>query len=266
VRVIRVPEGAGKDADEVLKKNKVVWFKAVEDATEIMQWFFDNIFAGKKLALPKERQAASDEFLPLIGLIPYAVEKDFWLKKLAETIGTEVAVLREDLKRIADQQLHRSFSPNETKPEPAVRLIKPTRLDSLLERLLMLVIKYPEILPGVIASLPDLLAIESKQFKLYETIKKQYNESNDLTTATLLAVLALSEFFEAVEILKLKAELEFSEWDIDQAREELADIVERLRDDDKRNRRQILQQEINIAQKAGDQKKEEELLAQLQNL
>jgi len=266
VRVIRVPEGAGKDADEVLKKNKVVWFKAVEDATEIMQWFFDNIFAGKKLALPKERQAASDEFLPLIGLIPYAVEKDFWLKKLAETIGTEVAVLREDLKRIADQQLHRSFSPNETKPEPAVRLIKPTRLDSLLERLLMLVIKYPEILPGVIASLPDLLAIESKQFKLYETIKKQYNESNDLTTATLLAVLALSEFFEAVEILKLKAELEFSEWDIDQAREELADIVERLRDDDKRNRRQILQQEINIAQKAGDQKKEEELLAQFQNL
>lgn len=266
VRVIRLPEDAGKDADEAIKKNPAVWFKAVEDSTEIMQWFFDIVFAGKKLVSPKERQAASDELLPLIGLIPYAVEKDYWLKKLAETIGTEVAVLREDLKRIANQQPSRSFSPAQAKPTPAVKPVKLTHLDSLLERLLMLIIKFPDISPAAAAALPDLLTTELEQSKLYETIKKQYNESNDFTTATLLAVLSLPEFFEVVEILKLKSELEFSEWNIEQARIELIDVTGRLTDEDKRSRRQILQQQINVAEQAGDQERVKELLSQFQNL
>lgn len=266
VKVIQIPEGAGKDADEVLKKDPTVWFKAVEDATEIMQWFFNIVFAGRKLASSKDQQAASDELLPLIGLIPYAVEKDFWLKKLAETIGTEVAVLREDLKRIINEQTKRSFSSIEDKPVLITKPVKLTHLDSLLERLLMLVIKFPDIFPGIMTSLPDLLTTELEQSKLYETIKKQYNESNDFTTATLLAVLALSEFFELVEILKLKSELEFSEWDIERARKESVEILERLKDEDKKARRQILQQEINIAEKAGNQDRVKELLAQFQNL
>jgi DNA primase len=267
VRVIQIPEGAGKDADEVLKKNPIVWFKAVEDATEIMQWFFNIVFAGRKLVSPKDQQAVSDELLPLIGLIPYAVEKDFWLKKLAEAIGTEVAVLREDLKRIMAEQTKRSFSSVEEKTVPAVKQsVKLTHLDSLLERLLMVVIKFPDVFPGIVTSLPDLLTIELDQAKLYETIKKQYNTGNDFTAATLLAVLALPEFFELVEILKLKSELEFSEWNPEKARKELVEIIERLKEEDKKARRQILQQEINIAEKAGDQTKVEELLAQFQNL
>lgn len=266
VRVIRVPEGAGKDADEVIKKNPAVWFKAVEDATEIMQWFFDIVFAGKQLTSPKERQAISDELLPLIGLIPYAVEKDFWLKRLAETIGTEVAVLREDLKRIADSQIMRSNNLPANKPIPVVKTTQSTRLDTLLERLLMLVVKFADILPAVVSSLPELITSDSSQYKLYETIKKQYNDNNDLTLAVFLSILALPEFFEVVEILKLKSELEFSDWNVEQARIELMDVIERLKTENKITRRQILQQQINLAEKTGDQKKVQELLSQFQNL
>lgn len=266
VKVIRVPEGAGKDADEVIKKNPAVWFKAVEDATDIMQWFFDIVLAGRRLVSPKERQAVSDELLPLIGLIPYAVEKDIWLKKLAETIDTEVVVLREDLKRIAAQQVVRVHNPLVAKPTIAVKKVVPSHLDSLFERLLMLITKFPDILPDVVAKLPDLLPADSEQSKLYETIKKQYNDNNDFTLATFLSILALPEFFEVVEILRLKAELEFSEWNIEQGRVELIETTERLREGGKRYRRQILQQEISAAAKAGDQKREEELLTQFQNL
>jgi len=265
VRVIRIPEGAGKDADEVLKKNPAVWFKAVEDATEIMQWFFDLVFVGKKLISPKERQAASDELLPLIGLIPYAVEKDHWLKKLAENIGTETVVLREDLKRIMSQS-PKNYNSSEPETKKVIKVANPTHLESLLDRLLMLVVKFPDILSGVVSLFPDLLLSESAQFNLYETIKKQYNESSDLTESPFLAILALPDFSEIGEILKLRSELEFSEWDIDKARKELSEIIDRLKDEDKRNRRQILQQEINLAEVSGDQKKVEELLSQFQNL
>lgn len=265
VRVIRVPDGAGKDADEVIKKNPNVWFKAVEDATDIMQWFFDIVLKDKKLVSPKEKQSVSDELLPLIGLIPYAVEKDFWLKKLADVIGTDTAVLREDLKRVGNSQLNKSSATavvqsNENKIDVL------THFDSLLERMLLLVVKFPDLLPGIITSLPDLIGTGSVYFNLYETIKKRYNENNDFSTATFLAVLDLSEFSEISEKLRLKSELDFSDWDIEAGRRELVEIIGRIKDENVRDRRHFLQKEIDVAEKSGDKKRVEELLSQFQNL
>jgi len=262
VRVIRVPEGAGKDADEVIKKNPAVWFKAVEDATEIMQWFFDIVFAGKKLDTPKDRQIASDELLPLVSLIPYAVEKDFWLKKLAEKIGTDAAVLREDIKRVTRQPMpnHQNQESKEVvkKNEP----IGP--VDLLLERFLMLVVKYPAVF-GSITSMPEMPEGDNLLYKLYENIKKQYN-NNKSDAAGFLAILSLPEFLETVEILRLKSELEFSDWNDEQALQEFSEIENRLKTETKKHRRQVLLSEISLAEKAGDQKQVEELLSQFQNL
>ena len=52
VKVIQIPEGGGKDPDECLKKNKDVWFEAVEKATDIMNWYFAGAFQNKNIQAP----------------------------------------------------------------------------------------------------------------------------------------------------------------------------------------------------------------------
>ena len=73
IKVIRIPEGAGKDADECLKKNPAVWFQSVKDASDIMDWYFERAFGGRNTDNPKEKQQIANELLPEIARIPYAV-------------------------------------------------------------------------------------------------------------------------------------------------------------------------------------------------
>ena len=98
VRVIQIPEGAGKDPDEVLKNNKQVWFDAVKNAKAVMDWYFNRAFANKDLGDPRQKQEISSTLLSEIKNIPYAVERDHWLQLLAQKLSVDVAVLREDLK------------------------------------------------------------------------------------------------------------------------------------------------------------------------
>src|SRR3989339_1072291 len=56
IRVIQIPPGEGKDADECLQKNPEVWFKAVAEAVSVMDWYFKNILFGVNLHDPRKKQ------------------------------------------------------------------------------------------------------------------------------------------------------------------------------------------------------------------
>src|SRR3989338_4399265 len=145
IRVIQIPPGAGKDPDECVKKNPEVWQKAVKDASDIMAWYVSRAFAEKDVANPKQKQQIASELLPNIAMIPFAVERDHWLREVASRLSVDVSVLREDLKLPGDQNNSNSLSfrrgvrgevkkDTETIIEPRVQ----TRCAILLERLFSL--------------------------------------------------------------------------------------------------------------------------------
>ncbi len=118
VKVIRLPEGAGKDADECLKNNPDVWFKAVQDAEDIMVWYFHKAFAGKDIRQPRVQQEVADILLQEINRIPYGVERDYWLRELGGQLGVDASVLRDDIKRFREQTKS-GKSNTEKSPSPA---------------------------------------------------------------------------------------------------------------------------------------------------
>ena len=101
VKVINIPEGAGKDADECIKNNPQVWLRAVADAQSVMDWYFAKTLARYDRNDPKQKQAAAEILLTEILRIPYAVEKDDWIKKLSNELDIELSVLREVSHKIA---------------------------------------------------------------------------------------------------------------------------------------------------------------------
>lgn len=95
IKIIQIPDGCGKDADECIQKDKKVWFDAVTNAKDVMNWYFDINLNNLDLASPKAKQEAGEKILIEISRLPYAIERDHWLKKLSSLISVDMSTLKE---------------------------------------------------------------------------------------------------------------------------------------------------------------------------
>lgn len=223
IKVVRIPEGAGKDADECLKKNPIVWFDAVGNAEDIMDWYFAKAFRGRNAADPKHKQKMADELLQEIGRIPYAVEQDHWLRELSARIGADVAVLREDMKRLMQRaKLKPAGSTNEIKAEETEAVLPKTRFDLLFERFHILFLRSP------VLSTPE-------HQTLYEMLKSRYTK-DQLESATLL----------------MQGDLLFSDMSEANAKKEISILGDELKKEWRRERLGDLQKDIALAEQQGD--------------
>ncbi len=252
ITIIRIPDGAGKDPDECLKKNPEVWFDAVLNAEEYIEWLFVGVFRGRNITNPKEKQQIANELLPDISRIPYAVERDHWLRELAGRIGVDVDILKEDMERIRRSP---KSKPQQAKPNEVVSPYPPqkTRMDALVERFLVLVLRYPTAyeewdLPGGVTpmlSTPDLA-------HLYESVGSGYTTQHSISRDNLRHAFSDGNIENIVDTLILQGDLLFQNTHESQAKKEVAVIVAEIKKEWKQAERIILEREIDLAERAGD--------------
>ncbi|NLZ96994.1 MAG: DNA primase [Candidatus Magasanikbacteria bacterium] len=254
VRVIRIPEGKGKDPDECLKKNPDIWFEAVNNAQDVMDWYFSKVFSKKDITNYQEKQQAVDEILLEIARIPYAVEKDHWLRKLSEIVRVDVVVLRDDLKRVATKKNVNKLNSAEKKLE-SEKIIKKDPLALLLERLLALILKYPFLREKLLKSGLEKIIEESIFNSLYELIKKEY-------TLEEIKNQVKAEDKKNLDILLLQSEWEFSNFLEEDAKKELENIIVLIKTRWKRKKNEELKIKIAQAAKNNDREKENALIAE----
>ncbi|MFH0857356.1 MAG: DNA primase [Candidatus Magasanikbacteria bacterium] len=264
VHIIRIPDGAGKDPDECVQKNPDIWFEAVGNADDVMVWILEMALRKRDMKYPKDKQAVVDDVLPYILKIPYAVERDHWMKELASRVGVDTSVLREDMKRFEKKDV---FSPVHEKNEP--KLIKKqekTRYDLLIERFFECLFQFPHILEGRWALLGriDLALSTSRYSSLYKAIKAQYNNNNKFDVEVFRHEIANSEqLAKFTEVLLMKAELDFATYTDEMVNKELGNLVEQIREEWKGKRRRELEQELGVAEKQNDTVRLQELLEEL---
>jgi DNA primase len=90
---------SGKDAADCLKENSQVWKKAVESASGVMEYFFQEVFSRLNPKNPTDKKKIAQEILNVIKDISNPVEQSHWIKILAGKIGTEEKVLMDVLKK-----------------------------------------------------------------------------------------------------------------------------------------------------------------------
>ncbi len=270
VKVIKIPEGAGKDPDECLKKNSAIWFQAVNNAQAVMEWFLEKVLYGQDLSNPRLKQIVANKFLSQIVLIPYAVERDHWLKQLSERLGVEVSVLREDQEKIKTKIKIKAEVVGSNSEEKKVSILSPiaseeTRLDILIENLVAGLLRYPKLYSELADKMPEAALFAWRYGGLYNELKKQYNGGN--LEANKLRDLSILENQEnIVDVLMLKGEWEFSVISELEVKKELENLCERIKEEWVRNRRHEMQTEIEKAEKAGDTFKVKSLLGEFEEL
>ncbi|MFA6376384.1 MAG: CHC2 zinc finger domain-containing protein [Candidatus Paceibacterota bacterium] len=135
------PPFEGKDPADVIALDPQEWCKAVENTQTIMEFYFDRAFSIGDKATPQGRKKIVDYVLPVIKVIPNAVEQAFWLQKMADRLEVRdihyEEYLREELKKV---KLNEYVSGSDREAASPAR----PRQQRLEERILALVVKFPK--------------------------------------------------------------------------------------------------------------------------
>lgn len=262
VKVINVPDG--KDPDDCIRNNPQTWFDAVEQAQDVMSWYFDRVLGSRDLSHPRDKQLAADELLREIARMPYAIEQDHWLKELSGRIGVDVPVLREDLKRV-----------DKKKESPKVVTVKSqtvtkkvdSRLETLAEQYFCLLLKFPSALSAELKHPALKQAFSTTRFNtLYEAVENQYTNTGSLDTQVLRNTMGTDNTENIVDVLLMKAELDFLDITEQSAKNEAIKFLEQIKKTWKQGRRKQIELAIVQAEQSGDKVALQRLLEEFQSL
>ncbi len=100
VKVVTLP--AGKDAADITKENPAELVKIVENAKNIMEYFFEKTLAKYNTDNSEDRKLIVEDLLDKINMLSYDPDKNYWIKKLAESINKAGASILGDEKALTD--------------------------------------------------------------------------------------------------------------------------------------------------------------------
>ncbi|MCX6782121.1 MAG: DNA primase [Candidatus Magasanikbacteria bacterium] len=265
IKVIKIPDGAGKDADECLKKNSNVWFRSVDEATGIMEWYFANILKGANLSDPKTKQKAAQALLSEVAKIPYAVEREAWVKKMSELLGADTAILLEELRKIKRETREPASANVQTaQSEKETILVGGQRIDLLRQKVCALIISRPAIFSALHAYIKPEYFVNTAYSPLYEMLEKQYNDNIRPSLGDFKLNNAAGE--NLADLLYMQSQKDYAELSDEDSEKEAVLILSEIDKMYKKSRRDELARELKTVQDLGDSARENELLKQIMDL
>jgi DNA primase len=234
VKVIIIPEGAGKDPDDCVRKDPQLWRQAIEKAIDVIDFLVQSARAKFDLHGLEGKRSAVEQILPIIAEVGDPVVQAHYLKILSEAVGTPEDIIRGQLPRARDQK------PTSHEPRATSQL---SRTRMLSERLLAIYLTSPAVRPEV-----------------QNRLKTEYLEGGDLRdlygwamagyTQNIISLPAPREdrAKELAEILPLKLDVEPA----DEPFEEAKNILNILASLHRQAERERLETEMREAEKIGD--------------
>ncbi len=217
IRVLRLP--AGKDPDEFLRQHSQDWPDLVAAAPPIMEYYFQLLRPQLIADKVDSRKTATKRFLTLISKLSDVVERDYWLKELAQILRIEVQLLYASLP---------ASQPAASQPaasQPIQKSIKNDPADLFLAWL----IKFPSLLDNASQWLePELL--NSAAGQIYKNLivyynKKRLTAGDNLDYNDLLAWWPADQPGDYLNSLFLLADKDLAEAAIEQALIELPKLT-----------------------------------------
>lgn len=139
VKVITLP--GGDDPADLIKEDESKWEKAVEEAKDVMQFYFDSTKKDRNLSNPKDKKEIAKELLPLIKRIPNKIEQSHWAKKLAEDLDVPEDAIYDQLNKT---KVERKEEKKEKKKKEQKKKRQKNKKRLLEEKIISLLAKDPD--------------------------------------------------------------------------------------------------------------------------
>ena len=244
VRYLALP--TGKDPDECANADSNGLRKACEGKGV---HYLDHILMEFSVT-PGEKRAMLRSLVPLLAVIPSSVEREEYVKKSAELLGTTVTALEDDLRKEQESLRKRQ---GEKSREVYSSPFHPVEL------FFGLLLTYPVHIPVV----NELVEPEGeREKKFYHGLRSFILSNRD--------VFSIEDFPEEIRehasVLHLYCEQEFGLWSDDLARDEIRKLCGKVNRDVLKKKQGEIIGEIKKARAAGKKMEEEILLTQYQQV
>lgn len=102
LNIISIPEG--KDPDELIKKDKSLWDKAIASPQYAIDWIIDQYAVRLDLEKAPDKREFSDVTLAVVRQLPDSVEQDHYSQKIAKILGVSPDAIASKLKEAPKKQ------------------------------------------------------------------------------------------------------------------------------------------------------------------
>ncbi len=257
-----------KDPDECIKKDPSRWLAAIKNAKPQMDNNFDKTLAGLDLTKPEQKSRAADILLKVISQLPDKIKQDHHLRRLAQALEVNEIILRE---RLAGWAKKSEVRPVETAP-----LARPSRELLLAERLLALLLKFPEQFRYLVNSFKIEVVPAGRPRELYKNFIIYYtgNTGQALEQETVFDYQGFKSFLSAqdealmnyADVLGLLADKEYPDLAEDFVQKEFLKLNRFLKDSYIAKERERLARLMRQAEEQGQREKVEELAKEFNQL
>ena len=137
LKVTRLPEG--KDAADIILKNPKEWQTTLKNPKSILEFYFQSAFSGRNPETPEGKKEISKILLPALKRIPNEIERSYWIQRLARELKVKEENVEEELKKVKlEEEIYG------LEPEEQINLPSKSRKELLEERLLTMLLKFPQ--------------------------------------------------------------------------------------------------------------------------
>lgn len=245
-RVISLPKPF-KDPDEAIKADPENWVKVVKNAKPSLEfWINQLIEKNPEMTIIQKKQIAK-EILPEIKIIFSEIEKEHYIKYLAQKLGVSHQSLSAALTK---SKVDQEFSKN----REVANFEAPEKL-SALERVFGILWSEPKLIDAV-AIVLDMSEVDPKFQSFAEMIENKAIDKSKIKPE-------IANFYDQNTILALENVNPSVDGSV---REELTYLLGRLKSDQKEDLKETFARKIRDAEEAGDKEGVKKLLAEFASL
>lgn len=132
----------GSDPADIVYKNPKDWERIVNNSHSILEFYFESAFSKFDSKKPEGKKEISNILIPVIKRIPNKIIQAYWVGQLAKKMEVKEESIEAELKKYFPSHLDKGYgSDQETNYK---KTSSSSRGDILEERIISLVLKYPE--------------------------------------------------------------------------------------------------------------------------
>jgi len=201
IKVLILPPA--KDPADVISEDPQEFKKIVEDAISILDFYFKSAFSNFNKNTIEGKKEILKVILPAIKRIENKVEQSFWVSKLAKELETREESIWEELEKLKIEERGIGLEEEEVTTQ--------RREEILEERLLTLILKFPESINLIDEETPFFLSEKGKAI-----LNKLRSKKEDFPPEVkeYFDILSLRAEVEEVEKEKMESEIKFCQREI----------------------------------------------------
>ncbi len=235
--IVTLPDGA-KDPDELIQQGVELWQKAIDASEAVVDWLLTQYTKREDMSSPAGKRRFTTAALGVVRGLDDAVEREYYLKKIAAYTDTSLEAVQEKL---------RTYGRPEEKPLKQVQQSAkaapagPQHHDTLLSMAAI----DPAVRPLLHQLTGDYFATDEQ----IDTLKYLQAATDVLTEVPK----ELQDYENYVKIILLKADTRYGSWEPHERSLEAARLVRLITTEHKQKQKNVLTVQLRAAEDAGDE-------------